>query len=100
MFWNKKERRLYNQIEEFFRFKCKYSDHAANEDREWLYKLAKFVDAQDITEITADDIEFFLEYYKEHYTPYSILRARKALRCFLRYHRSRGYPLPVQVESI
>lgn len=100
MFWKKDERKLLKQIDEFARFKKGYTNTASTQDREWLLKLAKFTDAEDITDLTEDDVDIFLDHFSEYFTPYSMSQARKSIRCFLRYHRSRGYPVSIKVSSV
>lgn len=92
-------RRLYSQIDDYAHWRHQRSFVNANRHREYLYKFAKQTGAFDVTEITPEQVELFIESIRQSHTFYSSLDARKAVKGMLRYYKSKGYPC-LQASSV
>ncbi len=87
MFW-KKRRKIYDQIDEYCTWKQLHSNTAYGNDKEYLLMFATMFPVEAIQDIR---VEQALEFGMKMTTTYQSGAAVKALRCFLRYYRARGY---------
>lgn len=80
---------LYKDIEEYTRWKGRRYSSSANSDKTYLLHLAKKTPAEDVSEITVDDVMSLRKELIDRSSLYSAKEAVKAVKCLIRYFRAR-----------
>jgi hypothetical protein len=88
--WFFKRKEIYNQIDTFVSWKSDcISDVSAKSQKDILYLFAEISKVGKIEEIDTFHINLFKDHVLAEHSNYYLIRAMTALRCFLRYFRTR-----------
>jgi hypothetical protein len=89
---------LDRQLESFFEYKSIASVYKANGHKENLLIFRKFTNKTNILEVEEEEIEEFIQFLADRYTPFTIESITHSLRCFLRFYK-RGIILPTDMKA-